>query len=295
MRIYFLFCLFIVFAISNGQQVPNSGFENWTNPKTPDNWFSGSSISVISNLCKQNVTDKIEGIGSAELNTKSLNGLGATTYEFISLGSGDFTISKGFTFKPIAFAFRPDSIQFYYKYESPGTDTAQVKIKFTKGGKVLLEQEKSLVINDKWDLFSMLLTNLYSTNETPDSLLIQFYSSKPRSGFFGIPGSVLKLDKVHMGYNSVNVAASAVKITTAQVFPNPSNLQFKVKVSAPSTRLTLTVYSLTGAIMITQPLNKLIHEFDVSHWKNGVYYYRISENDQSISNGIIHVNHNSNP
>lgn len=280
---------FILPVFCFGQQVPNAGFENWANAKTPDNWISGSSLSIISNQCNQNQSDKISGTGSAEIRTEKVGSF-ATSWDFISLGSGDWSISKGYTFKPVPFAFRPDSFLFYYKYTTTTTDSALMKIKFTKAGTVLLEEEKVLLVNNKWEQVTMNLTGLYKSAGTPDSVLIQFYSSKPRPGFFGVAGSVLRVDELRMGYKST-ASIQAKESTLCRIYPNPVDQYISVETPNPGPEVIFTVYTATGTQVFSQTLHTSHSEVNTSIWPSGIYYYTVKTNGGVSSTGKLSVCH----
>lgn len=228
-----LFILLFVFSVgAKAQQIPNAGFENWSNPKTPDDWFSYSSISIIADLCSQNKTDKFEGNSSAAIKTANISF--STTYEILSLGKGNFSLSTGYKYTPIYFPYRPDTFRFHYQYLSPGVDSASILIKLTKGKTVLLNSLLPLTKTSGWRGYSIQLSQLYLGSETPDSLTIQFQSSKSRPGFFGIDGSTLLIDNLKMGYaSSIGKVQSVTKLGEVKLFPNPANQNISIQLNSP--------------------------------------------------------------
>ena len=98
-KIYFNFILLLALCFAaKAQQVPNGGFETWTNPKNPDGWYTYSSASNIIDLAHKDTADKVEGTASAQIQTTFLQG--STIYEILSLGTADFAFGGG-TFSSI--------------------------------------------------------------------------------------------------------------------------------------------------------------------------------------------------
>lgn len=282
------------FYSSNAQQVPNAGFETWSNPKNPDGWFTYSSVSPVIDLSSKDITDKVEGSASAKIQTVYMSGIGSTIYELLSLGSGYYSfIGSGihYTYIPAFFPFRPDTLFFSYKYSSPGIDTASAFIKLSTGNNTLLEKVIPLYKNSEWASTSILLTPLYLNSETPDSLLIQFKSSIANGKYYGTPGSVLNIDAIRFGY--VILPASLKELRNdlkVRIFPNPSSQTVNIQISEPVIDASIKIYDITGLEILNEPMLSEKQQVQVGKWQNGIYSYVITSKNKTILNGrfVVH-------
>lgn len=273
--------------------MPNAGFESWANPKTPDGWFTFSSISPVIDLAGKDMTAKVEGTASARIQTTLLN-FGGTVYEMLSLGTADYSFTGSevhYTYIPIFFPYRPDTLLFAYKYTSPGVDTASVFIKTISGHNVQIEKVIPLIKSSEWALYSVLLTPLYLDNNTPDSLLIQFKSSMANGKYFGTPGSVLNIDAIRFGYDNAHTGIEELRNDIkVSVFPNPSSQSVNIQINKPQNSASIIVYDLTGREMIHELIIGKKHQIQVYKWREGMYTYVIISKDKAILNGRFIVN-----
>ena len=223
-KIYFNFILLLVVCLTGkAQQIPNGGFETWTNPKNPDGWYTFSSASPVIDLAHKDTVDKVEGTASAQIQTIFISG--ASTYEILSLGTADYTFGNTFfyTYFPIYFPYRPDTLFFSYKYSTTATDTASAYIQMKNGDSTLLQSLLPLSPTAQWINTYILLTPLYLNSNTPDSLLLQFKSSIADGGYVGTPGSVLNVDAARFGYVSSSTGvAQLTNSFAANIYPNPA-------------------------------------------------------------------------
>jgi hypothetical protein len=280
------------FFSSNAQQVTNSGFETWSNTKNPDGWITYSSVTPFIDLAGKDITDKIEGTASAKIQTTFI--LGSTIYEILSLGAVKinwFGPGPQYTFFPVFFPFRPDTLFFAYKYSSPGIDTASVRIKLSSANNSLIDKVIPLNKSSEWTFSSMLLTPLYKNLNTPDSLLIQFKSSMANGKYFGTPGSVLNIDAIRFGYDIVHTGIEELRNDIkVSVFPNPSSQSVNIQTNKPQNSASIIVYDLTGREMIHELIVGKKHQIQVDKWRNGIYTYVIISKNKAILNGRFIVN-----
>jgi hypothetical protein len=279
--------LILIFALAfklsaYAQQVPNTSFEIWTNPKNPDGWYTFSSASIV-NMASMDTSNKVDGLASARLRSTTIGG--STTHEVLSLGTATFSFVDGYSFFPIYFPFRPDSLLFAYKFDSPGIDTATAYINLSNGNMTLIETELDLVKNPNWSFLSIPLTALYPNADIPDSILIQFKSSKVRDSFFGIDGSTLHVDDVRLGY--VSVVSSLVEYSEIKpnIFPNPFSSQITINLLG-SDQTNLTLYDILGQKILEQTFVNYT-TVNTAQFPIGVYYYELRSNKGECSQGKV--------
>ena len=195
---------------SMAQQVPNSGFEAWSNAYTPVSWTSAEDLlgETSSVFTYKDSLDFIEGTASIKLVSDSIPlqpQFGVLSAE-TSLGTitlnGHTTTLSG-----VPYTYRPDSFIFAYKYSSPGLDTATAEIALTKNqSTTVLRQKVLLPIQSTWTYFAVPLTLLYDTTVTPDTIVIQFKSSTKTP----VKGSTLHIDAVRFAFVAVSGVFNAV-------------------------------------------------------------------------------------
>lgn len=281
---YFTLITFLALGpLVKGQQVTNASFENWSNPAKPDGWYTFSSGGFV-NLATKDTTDKVEGTASAKIHTATLSG--QTTYEILSLGTADWSFSGGYTYKPVYFPNRPDTLSFAYKYNSPGIDTATAYIKFIKGNTILAEAKLNLIKNSQWNFPYLVLTPNYINADRPDSLLIQFKSSKVRSNFFGVDGSTLNVDNVHFGYKSNTSSTKSISESlNVSVIPNPFSYQINISFDS-NELLTVSFFNSLGLPVLQQSFtNTTIINTD--QMGSGIYFYELYNSKGLIKTGKI--------
>ena len=74
-----------------------------------------------------------------------------------------------------------------------------------------------------------------------------------------------------------------------EVFPNPSQDQLKVYMSISTDRCLIAIYSSTGQKVMESTLNDGNNHVNVSALNNGMYFYKIFNNNQLISSGKLTI------
>ena len=75
----------------------------------------------------------------------------------------------------------------------------------------------------------------------------------------------------------------------AKVYPNPANNQVRIE-SAKGIE-SVVVYNAMGVLVETIPADGMIVNVNLSQYSNGVYFFNIRQNDGTISNQRVVVNH----
>lgn len=199
----------VAFFAVNAQQLNNAGFETWTNPSNPDNWTTWESLTGAPlGLVKKDTASKVEGTASIQIKTDSVQA-GPTKRlipGFALYGSAIYSPPNPPQFIEAAFAFKPDTLWFAYKYTPAGNDTAALQISVSGptgtpiGGLLPLTSTQG-----QWALIYVPLTANLAGIPTVDSLSLLFSSSKGS----GVQGSVLNVDAIRFGYVSTCAAPTA--------------------------------------------------------------------------------------
>lgn len=143
----------------------------------------------------------------------------------------------------------------------------------TTGGDAFLHSAQYL--NNTFYNNAVLLSDL----QTPNPLILEdlLYGSFPANG------SVIRF--VPVNPNSI----AKVDFDMATVYPNPSkdgkyNLTLK---EAPKADATLTIYDMTGKMVLNQPLTQATATIDLAAYANGNYFGKISNGSRTGSFKLI--------
>jgi type IX secretion system substrate protein len=254
--------LVTVYFTGLAQQVPNGGFETWTNAWTPTGWFDTEALLESAGLpvtnsifTFKNTTTFTQGVASCKLVTDTVPGFGSqigVIPGIASTGTGDLNAT---THQPeyagIPFAFRPDSLVFDFQYAPVLNDTAAVFISLTKLHVPILQGGFALTTAGSWIHVAIPLAGFYQNNNTPDTLLIQFFSSNTDTSRIG---STLLVDNVEFGY--INQPAPPITATATAggptTFCNGDSVQLTANTGTNYTyQWDLAGTAITGATAST--------------------------------------------
>lgn len=272
-----LFSAFVLFFSSTfSQTVPNGGFETWTgSPSHPTGWCDPESLAGLSFglLTKdQTVNGHLEGSSAIKLKTDSvqtpfgillLNG-------FISLGTGYFNSgaldpADALNYHGAAFAFRPDSIKFSYKYAPVANDQAEAAIYFINagndvgGGSFYLSNTSGNWVTETHAI-------PYVSAAVPDTAFLFFNASTDAAP---AKNSTLWIDAVSFIYNQTgfeNEISSTVEIS---VGPNPTSAVLNLFSEKNILGNTIQIFDVQGKLISTSVLTK--NQIDISTLQNGNY------------------------
>ncbi|MFA6125787.1 MAG: T9SS type A sorting domain-containing protein [Bacteroidales bacterium] len=174
----------------DAQQIPNSGFENWSMKIINEpNGFSTSNMRVSTdtgNVTK--VTDSYHGLFAAKLETV-LSG-NQTISGMLLIGTpGNQSINGG-----VPFTETPDSISGYVKYNIQPNDTAFFIVIFKKNGTIIGQPAIATFTGSQLDYKRFSIPTYLSASNPPDSLATIITSSNmdpPQ-----MVGSTLTIDSI---------------------------------------------------------------------------------------------------
>jgi hypothetical protein len=271
-----------ILAVSFGitafaQQIPNSGFETWSDPKNPDNWATWeSSIGSSLGLASKDTASKVEGLASVKIKTDSIQA-GPTKRlipGFVLFGTTIYAPPAPLQLLEKPFAGRPDSLFFSYRYTASGLDSALLEISASGPSGNLLGAGTSLPsTSGGWITVTIDLAPYYLASGSADSLSLLFSSSNGS----GVAGSLLNVDAIRFGYktSSVGISDLAAKIDLS-VYPNPASHQLTVTSEQTESDIYFEMTDVNGRIILAKNIKNGNHTFNVSQLENGNYFYRIS-------------------
>jgi hypothetical protein len=278
----------LVMASVSSAQIPNAGFESWTNG-SPDNWDALSNYNIPGILVAINITQVTDAhSGNYAIRGDVINSSG-DAYAPV-LWAGQTQTGNGFPYSGQA------ALNGYYKFVPAALgDKFEISVITFKnawlGGGIGYGSIDITAGATAYTKFSVPITNVFAG--TPDSCFISFTIGNSNSKL--AVGSYFIIDDLSFGAAtdvqespSTNPAVFAL----SQNYPNPFNPSTKISYQLPTEGLVrLEVYDIMGRTITTlvneeKPAGQFTATFDASNFTSGIYFYRlhvIARNGNSFS------------
>jgi hypothetical protein len=186
MKFVFVIGLAVGLGVSMVAQVPNGGFENWTDC-APDFWATSDACGVLEPVTKNALAHS----GSFAAKGEVITFFGQTIAPVLQ--SGDDATGVPIT-------ERYGSVDGFYIFTPVGGDRFGVNVAFYLGDSVVVAQGAALfpaTAANAYSAFSVPMT--YTTQDVPDRAIIQFQVIGPVTGNDYHVGSVMYLDDIAFG------------------------------------------------------------------------------------------------
>jgi hypothetical protein len=312
-----LIALLLVSAISMRAQLPNGGFETWTNLiffEEPQGYLSSNYYSILSGaggLPRANVfksttvhsgtyAAKLESYADPADNTRGIPG-GALT------GVIDLTnvaIKPGF-----AYTDRPSELRGYYKYthgQEPDTAIIGVVL-YKRNAQNQLEPVGggTGILTDAATYTSFSIPILYTSSDNPDTAVIGFSTSigfniddlLDSLDFTGIDvpiGSVLYIDELSFFGIPTGVQSVHDLISGISSYPNPAKDRLTIEYDLERTEnIFVRIYNPIGQLiksdLVNSPSGKNNIDLAVEGLEAGIYYYQLMIGGQQVTQKFVVV------
>lgn len=279
-NIYLLITL-MAFANSLFSQIPNNGFENWTNMggyNTPDDWGNLNPVTNMAGVytCLKG-TPGNPGTAYLKLTSATVTGLGVQPGIAVSgvLNTSTFQAISGF-----AYTNRPAVLNGTWQYMANGDDQGYISIYLTKWNTSMNMRDTvgqvmyylpGMVMS--WENFSIPIS--YSRSEVPDSAMIILSAS----GHVPENGSYLYLDDLSFAGGTVGLE-NHTDMASLIVYPDPV-IGNKVLVSLKNADFVagyLDIVDLQGKMISRTDIKNpgFPVSIDVSTLQSGEYFLRMT-------------------
>jgi hypothetical protein len=253
-------------------QIPNAGFEDWTNG-SPDGWAT-SNVSQVLTPVRQS-SNAHTGTSAVYGEVSSLPPI--VIQPIIQTGP----VGQGFPYNG-----RPAAFTGYYQFSSIEGDRLAINVGLFIGGvengtPVGLAAEPLTSTVTGYTQFTVPF--VYLNPGVPDTCVIQVQIVGPNGGDFHVGSSFLLDDLAMSGTTDVVQGSGTIPITPSleQNYPNPFNPSTTIRYELPrASHVTLTVYDLLGREVATliddveEPGYKSV-EWNAASVASGVYLYRL--------------------
>ncbi len=269
-----LLSIFIFLPVCIFSQIPNAGFENWTNGE-PDGWVTDNAPPTFIPITQSNSAHS----GSSAMKGTVIDLFGTPVApSFVSGPDG-----SGFPYTS-----HPGSFQGWYKLTSAGSggDILEISVAFYKNDQAMGSAYVTVGDAASYTQFSSDIT--WFSSDTPDSAVIVGVVANGGGGTVNA-GTTFYLDDLTFSAATAVQADenTALSFDLDQNYPNPFNPTTTINYTLPkSSFVTLKVYNLLGQELAdlvngNQYAGKHSIEFNAANVKgsdlpSGLYIYKLT-------------------
>lgn len=254
-------------------QIPNGGFETWTNNVNymePAQWWTTNAV-----------THQLAGTASCVPGTPGAVGNHHIAITSMTAGTivevGRATCGDEITGYPgFPYAARPATFEGQVQYAPQGGDAAMVHAALWGWNSQMTVREVIAVATfnitaaiPTWQPFSIPFT--YLSGNTPDTARVFIEASMNTP----VDGTTILVDDLHFA-GAVGVMETA-PVAGFSVQPNPVADRAWVTATEPLARIT--VMDASGRVVLDHPVNALGAGLDTDQWVPGVYAVRVLTRD----------------
>ncbi len=268
-------------------QIPNAGFENWTNGD-PDGWVSSNITGLVINVTQSSTASQ----GSSSLRGEVVPIPLSTQFlaPFIQSGAG----GTGF-----AVSQRYGSVSGNYQFSPVGSDRLAFDFILYKGGITGTGVAVGAAIvgaASGWQSFD--IPFVYFTSDIPDLCILNVSIIGPATGSDYHSGSWMLVDNLAFSSSTaVNEQNSNVPdiFSLKQNYPNPFNPSTTISYSiSKASYVKLRVYNVLGKELATlsdgfQSAGNHSVRFLASNMASGIYFYRLEAEGRSVVKQMLLV------
>ena len=272
-------------------QIPNNGFENWTNMGTynnPDNWDNLNSMTAPFSVytCTKG-TPGNPGASYLKLVSKMVGTMGVmpgiATTGIINIGN--MSVTGGFAFNQ-----RPQSLTGSWQYMLSGSDTGFAAVYLTKwnvmmGMRDTVAKARQLLAGMgamSWTAFTINLT--YMSGGNPDTAQIILSSS----GMTPAANSYLYADDLAFAGSVAGISENKMQ-SEVKLFPNPVSDKLTINFTASKiTEGQIEIYNSLGEKVKSIPANLSSSKtIDVAELSSGHYILKFVTSENTFSSKFL--------
>ena len=277
-----LLTLLISFSLLRSQ-VPNEGFENWTDGE-PDFWTTNNADTLIT----------ITQSNSSHSGSSALKGECIPYFPPFLPVMGPIGICDGDTDDGFPIEFRYNSLKGFYKLNSQGGDQLFITLWVSVDTQAI--GVGSILLNNAASYTEFAIPITYIDPATPNKCIISFQIINPVGGINVTLGSEMYLDDLELSMDMVSDVEAELQPFAFQLeqnYPNPFNPSTKISwQSAVSGHQTLKIYDVLGNEVATlideyRVAGNYEIDFDATGLSSGVYFYKLIIADYSSTKKMI--------
>lgn len=270
---------YFFFTCSVFSQIPNSGFENWTNSE-PDGWITNNAPPLSTTILQS--SDPHSGASAVKLVVGS----------FLSIPYGALLYTGDVQSDNVGFPVseRHGSLRGFYKLESSPNKVLTITVTLQKEGNFIgggADAYGGSVPN----YTEFIIPMIYPTGEIPDTATINI-SYYDTSEAWTAGGGAYIDDLSFGGFVDVRDITESQVPSAYQLhqnYPNPFNPETKIEYSIPEESfVNLKVYNVIGQEVATlvnqyQKAGKYRTDFNAEGLQSGIYVAKLTASEFSTS------------
>jgi hypothetical protein len=272
--------LFTIMAVSCFPQIPNSGFESWTNMgsyENPDSW--GTMNNTTASSAVYTATKGSPGNpGSAYLKLTSAT-VGPSVVNAIAVSGVLDSITKlpklGFPFSQ-----RPQSFTGKWQHMIFGSSQGSVSVFLTRwnsisGQRDTVAMAKQTLAGMAMSWASFTIDFVYQSGEYPDTsyIILQASGSNPSQADY------LWVDDLGFSGSVAGIQESNNPILIINCYPNPANNEIEFSFSESLIKGgRLIISDMTGNEIFAKNLFENSFKINTSCFADGIYFFELENN-----------------
>ena len=198
-------------------------------------------------------------------------------------------ISSDFNNK-IPITGKPNKLEFYYKFTSPGNDTFTTSVFVTNNDAFIgIGYTKKFVQKNEYTKMSLPILYQPGTSVMPDSAVIVFEVGGSTSF---IEGSKLLIDDITFGYATGVLEQKPLFTAEVEVWPNPATDEVNISIVGADKKVLIELVNMLG-----QTIQQSVHEvkgakinasFNLMALNKGIYFIKVSDADGARGFRLLH-------
>lgn len=284
---------FALISSSAFAQIPNNGFESWTNMgayENPDSWGTMNNTTALASVyTATKATPGSPGSFYMKLTSKTV-GPGVVNGIAVSgvLDSTTMMPKSGF-----AYTGQPVSFTGKWQHMIYGSSQGGITVVLTKWNTTMGMRDTIAIANQtlsgmamSWANFTIPFT--YMSTDIPDSCIIFLRAS----GAVPTNNDYLWVDNLGFTGSVAGIEDNNLSFTSVSVFPNPSvtniNVSFELK---ESNEVELSLVDLTGKLIFTKNLGSVIgiqnETISCENIAKGTYFIKLTTVNGTLAKKVI--------
>lgn len=301
---------------SNAQNLPNNGFESWTNPSNPSSWaasYSGtvSGILPLSFSFGVKTTDAHSGSYALKISPALLPVGNVTMPGFVQLGSvGAFNVDaalltalstmdfanldpsslaslQALISKGLSMTESPSEVKFWYKFLPDGDDEAAVNVITSKWNPTLgiseIVASGSTTIRERVNSYAEMNVAMTKQMDLPICDTIRVIISV--GGATASVATEFFIDDITLKFQSwgtCNLTMQKIKL-----YPNPASKFFMIESVDLNRNNVVEIYDILGKLLYKQSnINTQTH-ISTADFKAGIYLVRFTQGDKVLTSKLL--------
>ncbi len=272
---HLLFLIGILFTVPAFSQIPNSGFEAWSDQGgilKPDGWEISSAESCL-NVIRSD--DPYEGSYSVELSVL-FDPIMASNMSGFMFTDGNFPVNQKYS-----------SLSGYFKGTIIGSDTLKIYVGMWHEGEMVgYGQLKTLDNHTGWTSFTVSIG--YQSNQTPSE---GFISIQLGPVWGGNIGSFYRIDKLQFSNQPTGI--SELPGNRLTLYPNPASCILHVTDNSGSGLSFIRIVNLQGSTIheaIMEP-GQVVMKINTGSIPDGLYFVQKIQGNQVVSAEKVIIRH----